>query len=114
MARRRPFPAKVKAAALERAKGRCEECTVRLGPGQFHYDHKLPDGLGGEPTLENCAVLCKACHGEKTYTQDNPAMARADRLHKKRIGARKPKGRPMPGSRDSGWQHKMNGDWVRR
>jgi 5-methylcytosine-specific restriction protein A len=48
----------------------------------------LADGLGGEPTLENCKVHCKTCADEKTHTEDNPRMRKADRTVKKRFGLR--------------------------
>jgi len=98
---RREFTAKVMIAAFERAKDHCESCGARLTTGKFHYDHVIPDAMGGQPTLENCAVLCTGCHGLKTRTQDVPAIAKAKRIHAKHIGARKrstfPK--PPPGTR---------------
>ena len=114
MVARRPFPAKVKREALKRAEGRCEECTFMPHLGKLHYDHITPDALGGEPTLENCRVLCVMCHRDKTGKRDIPMIAKADRLYKKHNGAAKPKGRPMLGSKASGWKHEMNGRWVRR
>ena len=30
------------------------------------YEHDIPDGLGGEPTLENCKVHCRICADIKT------------------------------------------------
>lgn len=95
MADRREFPAKVKVAAFERAGGRCEECTARLVPGNVQYDHRLPDAIGGEPTLENCVALCRACHGAKTSGEDVPRIAKKNRQHAKHVGA-KPKGRGFP------------------
>ena len=76
---RRAFPDKVKLAAFHRAAGKCERCTARLYAGKFHYDHCIPDAMGGKPTLENCQVLCTACHGCKTATADVPDIARAKR-----------------------------------
>lgn len=111
---RREFPAKVRVAAFERAKGKCEDCTAPLFPGKFQYDHDIPDALGGEPTLENCVVRCNNCHGAKTAKQDVPRISKAKRQQKAHIGGRKPKGRPMPGTRASGWKHNMNGSWERR
>ena len=84
---RREFPAKIKVAAFERCNGACEGCTRRLFPGDIHYDHRIPDGSGGEPTLENCQVLCRSCHGIKTSTQDIPAIAKGKRVKRKHIGA---------------------------
>jgi len=85
---RREFSAKVRVAAFKRAGGSCEGCTAKLYTGKFAYDHRIPDQLGGEPTLENCQVLCSACHGEKTAGQDVPRIAKAKRNEAKHLGAR--------------------------
>ncbi len=98
---RREFPTKIKAAAFARAAGNCEKCTGRLYVGKFAYDHIIADGLGGKPTLENCAVLCFSCHGDKTFASDVPAIAKAKRREAKHIGA-KPK-RPWP-KRSNQWR----------
>lgn len=114
---RREFPKAVRAAAFLRSKGHCEECGTKLLPGRFAYDHVLPDGLGGEPTLENCAVLCSGgratCHGIKTAERDVPATAKADRIREKHLGIRKPK-RPFPGSRADTRRRRMDGEVVER
>lgn len=113
---RREFPAKVKAAAFERANGCCEnsKCGVRLSVGKFHYDHVIPDALGGEPTLENCAVLCHPCHLVKTAGEDVPRIAKTKRIRNNHIGAKVPSRNPLPGSRASGWKRRMDGTVVRR
>jgi 5-methylcytosine-specific restriction endonuclease McrA len=87
---RNEFKAKVKVAAYERSGGVCEECGARLQPGRIHYDHAIPDALGGEPTLANCAVLCTACHGVKTARQDVPQIAKMKRQRAAHIGAKGP------------------------
>lgn len=109
------FQTKVKVAAFERCNGFCEgeNCGAKLTVGKFHYDHRIPDGLGGEPTLENCQVLCVICHGEKTGKQDVPQIAKAKRRHAKHVGAYKSRN-TIPGSKASGWKKKMNGEVVRR
>lgn len=86
---RREFPPKVKVAAFERAGSFCEGCTGRLYPGKFDYDHIQPAAFGGEPTLENCKVLCVACHSEKTGTQDIPAIAKSNRVRRRHVGIKK-------------------------
>lgn len=103
---RREFSAKTKAAAFLRADGHCEnrKCGARLTVGKFQYDHNDPDGLMGEPTLENCVVLCLQCHKDKTATLDIPRIARAKRRERKHLGIR-------PKSTFRGWR-KMNGDIV--
>lgn len=92
---RAEFSQKVKGQAWKRCGGRCEGCTAKLFPGKFDYDHIKADGLGGEPTLENCAVLCVNCHHEKTVTHDRPLMQKADNIRKKHLGI-KAKGRGFP------------------
>ncbi len=89
---RREFSKQIKRQAFERAKGFCEgeNCGAYLTPGKFAYDHVIADGLGGEPTLHNCAVLCSACHGEKTGKQDIPRIAKVKRIQDREKGIRKP------------------------
>ena len=108
MANRREFPKSVKLAAWERCKGHCEECGAKLMPGNIEYDHVLADGICGEPTLENCAVVCTNCHGRKTREHDIPAITRAKRLHQKHFDP-KPK-RPWGGK----WRKPMRGPAVLR
>lgn len=110
---RREFPAKVKVAAFQRANGNCEICGARLSVGKFRYDHKLPDALGGEPTLENCVVQCLGCDKPKT-ADDVRRIRKADRQRRNHIGAKAKTARPLPGSRASGWKQKLSGEWVRR
>lgn len=107
------FPAKVRTAAFKRANGHCEGCPALLYAGKFHYDHIIPAALGGAPTIDNCQVLCTACHGTKTSKSDVPRIAKAVRQHQKHIGARR-SARPMAGSRASKWKRRMDGTTERR
>jgi 5-methylcytosine-specific restriction protein A len=77
---------------LHRAAGKCEgeNCGVLFGL-KFHFDHIIADGLGGEPTLENCAVLCHVCHNEKTRKHDVPLIAKVKRISDKHNGIIGPK-----------------------
>jgi len=90
---RREFSKQVKRDAFVRAAGKCEgqNCGARLSLGKFHYDHVIPDGLGGEPILDNCAVLCTACHKDKTTKRDVPAIAKAKRIEDRRNGIKNPR-----------------------
>ena len=110
---RSEFPMQVRTAVLTRAAGFCEGCHAPLQRGRYQFDHAVPDGLGGKPTLSNCVVLCSECHGEKTRKQDVPAIAKADRIGKKHRGEKVSRN-PMPGSRRSGWRKRMNGTVERR
>lgn len=73
------FPLEVKRQVLERAKGKCEYCGVRVSwgkPGplafrrQFNCDHVNPIARGGRGVLGNGAAACSECNGmkyEKTF-----------------------------------------------
>ena len=112
---RTEFPQSVRAKAALRCKGRCEnrECNTRLPDGGYHYDHVIPDALGGEPTLENCEVLCLPCHRAKTTRSDVPRIAKAKRQEAKSKGTQR-LGAPIPGSKRSGWRKRLNGTVERR
>lgn len=90
--KRQEFPLSVRKLAMVRCckpdgVPKCETCKTPLGrrTGTI-YEHVVPDGLGGEPTLENCKVHCRTCADTKTYTEDNPRMQKADRVFKKEYG----------------------------
>lgn len=88
--KRREFPASVRKAVFIRCckQGipRCEGCGGMLRAGNIIYEHVTPDGLGGEPTLDNCKVHCRNCADVKTFTEDSPRMQKADRVLKKTYG----------------------------
>lgn len=120
--KRREFPRDVRKLAFARCcrNGtkpgipQCENCGNVLRAGNIEYEHLEADGLGGEPTLENCGVWCAVpCSKNKTFREDNPRMNKADRVLKKNYGL-KAKGRPMPGSKASGFRKRMDGTVERR
>ena len=90
---RREFSKRIMRDAAARANGRCENpsCGARLALGDFHYDHIVPDALGGDPTLDNCQVLCRACHKEKTGKADIPRIAKTKRISDREKGIRRPR-----------------------
>jgi 5-methylcytosine-specific restriction protein A len=111
---REEFSKKVKVAAFERAKGHCEKCTAFLMPGKFHYDHRIPAAFDGPATLDNCRVLCLACHSVKTCKEDVPLIARSKRIRAKHAGAKSKSARPMPCGRKSRWKKTISGEVVPR
>lgn len=108
---RREFSKPVKREALKRAGGKCEGCGALFGI-KFHFDHDIADGLGGEPTLDNCKVLCHACHDEKTRKHDVPLIAKTKRIQDKHNGIKKPS--RFPGSKSSKFKKKISGEVVLR
>src|ERR1700722_4574859 len=76
---RREFSRTTKRLAWERCGGRCEgwisdivdvlaqkrqpgRCNAPIDIGRFAYDHVDPDWYSKNNELENCQVLCVACH----------------------------------------------------
>jgi hypothetical protein len=68
------FPASTQKQALERQKYLCASCGTRISEigeaGQAGHrfgeraegHHLIPHKMGGPITVENCVVLCRACH----------------------------------------------------
>ncbi len=87
---RREFSTKTKLAAYERSKGICDICSMQI-LARAEYDHVLPDGMGGDTSLENCQCICAKCHRLKTSNEDIPRIAKTKRTKAKATGAwRKP------------------------
>lgn len=94
MSARREFSALVKREAWKRCNGMCEADRLPEGVADFpklcinvpkELDHIEPDCLGGEPTLENSAWLCRQCHAEKTKADASARKTRnAHRVRKDR------------------------------
>lgn len=104
---RQEFSSKTKDQAFERSGGFCEgtkedgsRCGLPLQPGRIRYDHRIPDWLGGEPTLENCQVLGWCCDKPKT-ANDQATIAKTKRVLRKHLGIRRA-GRTIPGRRFDG------------
>lgn len=97
---RREFPQPVRKAVFKRAclqcavdgvknipgRPQCENCGKEVRSGGFIFEHIDPDGLGGEPIVENCKLHCTPCATTKTVNEDNPRMAKADAVLKRTYG----------------------------
>lgn len=108
---RTEFPPAVRRAAWTRCGGFCEgeDCGAKLWTPKFEYDHVLACALGGDNSLENCAVLCLPCHKAKTGQHDIKRTSKANRQRSAEIKAKRRKSRPMPGTRASGIRKRMDG-----
>lgn len=89
---RQEFPQKVRKEAFKRACKsdgfpKCEApgCGKAIRAGHLRYEHLDPDGLGGQPTIENCGVWCDVCSLAKDKI-DNPRMAKADAVLRQTYG----------------------------
>lgn len=110
---RREFTKAVKLLAWNRCNGYCEGCTGKLYPTKYEFHHTKEDTFGGEPILENCTVLCTACHANITGKQAK-VIAKSNRVRNKFLGIKTRKSRPIPGSRASGLRKKLDGTVEKR
>lgn len=101
---RRTFSAETRRLAWKRCGGQCQGCTAKLAAGGFIFDHIVPWELTHDSSLGNCQVLCLTCDDLKTYCQDLPAIAAADRKADFHLGITGPgRGKcPMPAGRSDG------------
>lgn len=95
---RQEFSKAVRRDAFLRANGRCEWCGQKLLPGNIEYHHTREAYLGGEPTMDNCLVLCRKCHAAITKER-RTAIDKTRRLSDKRMGI-KPKRQGFRGWRN--------------
>ena len=93
MTKRREFPKSVKVAVIKRATRDgvtyCEGCGALAK--RWQIDHIRPDGLLGDPTLENAQLLGECCYAPKNAA-DTTAIARAKRREAKHLGAKRSSG----------------------
>jgi len=62
----RSFTDKMKRESYERQKGICPKCEEHFEIEEMEADHKKLWSEGGKTTLENCQMLCKEDHREKS------------------------------------------------
>jgi hypothetical protein len=101
-----------------------KKMTPRQIIARFELAHNVPHAIGGSIHPANLEYKPKAQHRHETRTKDVPQIAKGKRLEKEQEDFRrrmlakagqgkappkKPKGRPMPGSRASGIRKRMSG-----
>lgn len=102
------IPPRVRLRVFERAAGRCQCCTRKIGPSDsWEADHKVALINGGANREGNLQCLCEWCHKPKT-AEDVAEKARSARIRKKAAGIKRTS-RPLPGSRASGLRKRMDG-----
>jgi 5-methylcytosine-specific restriction endonuclease McrA len=108
---RQEFSKTVKITAWKRADGRCEKCTAKLFTGNIEFHHVQEATFSGEPTLENCLCLCRACHSKITRDRA-PVIAKSSRVRARHLGIKKRSS--FVGSKMSPWKKTFSRGWVRR
>ena len=98
----------------------CHRCRSAIdlvrSPDGWRADHIRRFAEGGEDTAKNLLPICLACDagiGGKA-ADDTSEVAKGKRVRDRHLGIRRRKGRPMAGTRASGWRHKVDGTWERR
>jgi 5-methylcytosine-specific restriction protein A len=117
---RTEFSRQTKRGAYERSEGLCEglrpdgeRCCANLKHKIHHFDHIIPDAIGGDNSLQNCQVLCVPCHDDKTRKIDMRIIAKAKRNYDKHRGIIK-KPSTFACSRNSRFKKKIDGTVVER
>lgn len=82
-------------------------------PGTIWDEHVNPLWLSGDNSAPNRGPAHGWCSLVKT-SGEATVRAKIRKVSQKHFGAKeKPKGRPMFGTKASGWKHKLNGKWER-
>ncbi len=109
-----PVPPHVRLRVFKRFVGVCGICTTKIVGKRWICDHKIALCNDGENRERNLWPIHEACDRKVKTPADVAERAANDRVTMRHIGIKKRKGRPMPGSRDSGIKMKIGGGWERR
>lgn len=121
---RNNFSPATKRLAYDRSNGICEchliphvfpqPCYQPFDSKGIRYEHIDPDAISHRNDLGNCAALRTPCWRYKTDRYDRKVIAKSNHTRDRHRGIRPNVFRPIPGTRASGWRHKMAGGWERR
>lgn len=107
-------PASVKRRILDRQDNLCAISGMPFdGVSRPEFDHIVPLWLGGENRESNLQAIHYAQHKNKTKVEAT-VRAKVNRIRNKELKLSKPKSRPIPGSKASGWRKRMDGTVERR
>lgn len=115
MAKRKSMTRAKRIRILEAHGARCYLSGFQIDPLRDRWDieHVIPLAAGGSDDDSNLRPALKEPHKIKTK-QDIKHISKGKRVRANYLGAKGRKSRPMPGTRGSGWRHKMDGSWERR
>lgn len=112
--KRKALTPKQRAKLFIDRKGICCWCGGKIKVGEPWIDeHWNPLWRNGDNADSNRGVAHTHCAKEKTK-QEATARAKGRRVAAKHMGAWQSKGKPMPGTKRSGWKKKLNGQVERR
>jgi 5-methylcytosine-specific restriction enzyme A len=108
------IPPRVRVRVFERHDGKCYLTGVKIMPGdKWEIEHVIALCNGGEHRESNLAPALKNAHKIKTC-KDMGIKKKIARVRKKHLNVHKPRGRPLPGTKRSGWRKPFYGDAERR
>jgi 5-methylcytosine-specific restriction enzyme A len=109
-------PPRVRLRVFGRFLGVCGICTTKIIGKRWVCDHKLAIINGGANHEDNLWPIHEACDRKVKTPADVGVKAKNDAVAMRHIGIKKRKGRPMPGSRDSGIKMKIGGgfEWRKK
>jgi hypothetical protein len=99
----------------------CEGCGLMLGKKPFHYDHIFPEWLRVASKAEREKIKpedvkllgYECCHKPKTAIEAGE-RAKDYAVIEKEARVRVKSGRPLPGTKASGWKKPMSGGAHKR
>lgn len=107
-------PPRVRLRVFLKFDGTCQcGCGTKINHKPWQLDHKTALINGGENRESNLWPLLTEHHKTKT-AQDSAEKSRTYYKRLSNYGIKSRSGRPMPGSKASGWKRKISGEWVRR
>lgn len=115
MTKRKPLSRLARTRIFDAHKGTCCICYLKINAAlgdKFIIEHIKPLWAGGADDESNMGPAHEDCARDKT-SKEAPVKAKSDRVRANYLGIPK-SGRPMPGSRASGWKKRMDGTVVRR
>lgn len=98
-------------------KGRCHKCDHKLRSGErWIVEHVIALQNGGSNDWENLAITCFLCFPKKNAEDAAKAAKGRDVAVSCYLPSdqKQKKGRPLPGTKRSGWKHRMDGTWEKR
>jgi 5-methylcytosine-specific restriction enzyme A len=109
-----PAPPRVRLRVFRKHEGICPICKTKITGKRWVCDHIQALINGGENRESNLQPIHEVCDRGRKTPADVAIKAKNDAVAMRHIGIKKRKGRPMPGSRDSGIKRKMSGEIVWR
>lgn len=108
------IPDRVKVRIFDRYNGRCYLSGRKISAAdKWHCEHIIALANGGQHRESNIAPALVEPHKEKTR-EDRKTQSRIYKIRKRNLGLKKPKGRPLIGTKASGWKRKLDGTLVKR